>query len=268
MTFPSIVVDVKEEVATLTLNRPEELNALNSLLLQEAAEVMREMNDDDKIKALIITGAGRSFCSGADLSEKVSAADINQSGINRRERLTPFVHYGLMIKKIEEFTKPVIAAVNGIAAGGGLALALACDIRIVSEDARFASLFVRRGLVADCGTTFYLPRLVGIAKALEMMWTGDFIDAAEAYRIGLVNQVVSSENLLMSAGNFALRLAQGPSVSIELHKRLTYEGLKADSVQIQMANEDYARYVCRQTEDFKEGRNSFLEKRDPIFKGL
>ena len=119
MTFQSIVVDVKEEVATLTLNRPEKLNALNSLLLQEAAEVMREMNDDDKIKALIITGAGRSFCSGADLSEKVSAADINQSGINRRERLTPFVHYGLMIKKIEEFTKPVISAVNGIDAGGG-----------------------------------------------------------------------------------------------------------------------------------------------------
>jgi 2-(1,2-epoxy-1,2-dihydrophenyl)acetyl-CoA isomerase len=267
MTFQSIIVEVEEEVATLTLNRPEKLNALNPSLLQETAAVIREMNDDDKIKALIITGAGRGFCSGADLSEPVSAADVNQPGINRRERLSPFVRYGWMIRQIDEFTKPVIAAVNGIAAGGGLALALACDIRIASEDARFASIFVRRGLVADCGTTFYLPRLVGAAKALELMWTGDIIDAAEAARIGLVNRVVPTENLLKTTGEFALRLAQGPSVSIELHKRLTYEGLRADSVQTQMANEDYARYVCRQTDDVKEGRNSFLEKREPIFKG-
>ncbi|MBF0278627.1 MAG: enoyl-CoA hydratase/isomerase family protein [SAR324 cluster bacterium] len=267
MTFQSIIVEVEEEVATLTLNRPDKLNALNPSLLQETAAAIREMNDDDKIKSLIITGNGRAFCSGADLSEPVSAADVNQKGINRRERLSPFVSYGWMIRQIDEFSKPVIAAVNGIAVGGGLALALACDIRIASENARFASIFVRRGLVADCGTTFYLPRLVGAAKALELMWTGDFVDATEAERIGLVNRVVPAENLLKTTGEFALRMARGPSISIELHKRLTYEGLRAESVQTQMANEDYARYVCRQTDDVKEGINSFLEKREPIFKG-
>mgnify|MGYP003955809293 FL=1 len=121
--------------------------------------------------------------------------------------------------------------------------------------------------MADCGTSFYLPRLVGAAKALELTWTGDIIDAAEAARIGLANRLVPAEDLLKTAGEFALRLARGPSVSIELNKRLTYEGLRADSVQTQMANEDFARYVCRQTDDFKEGINSFLEKREPIFKG-
>ena len=267
MTFQSIIVETEEGVATLTLNRPEKLNAFNPTLLHETAAAIRDMNDDDEIKVLIITGAGRGFCSGHDFSEPVSGADFNQPGINRRVRLNPFVSYGWMIRQLDEFAKPVIAAVNGIAAGGGLALALACDIRIASEDARFSSLFVRRGLVADCGTSFYLPRLVGAAKALELTWTGDIIDAAEAARIGLANRLVPAEDLLKTAGEFALRLARGPSVSIELNKRLTYEGLRADSVQTQMANEDFARYVCRQTDDFKEGINSFLEKREPIFKG-
>jgi 2-(1,2-epoxy-1,2-dihydrophenyl)acetyl-CoA isomerase len=197
----------------------------------------------------------------------VVGTDLNQPGIGRRERLSPFVSFGWLIRQIDEFAKPAIAAVNGIAVGGGLALALACDIRIASEDAKFSSIFVRRGLVADCGTTFYLPRAVGAAKALELMWTGDIIDAAEASRIGLVNRVVPADDLMKTANEFASKLARGPSISIEFHKQLTYEGLKTDSVQTQMAHEDFAQYVCRQTEDVKEGRNSFLEKREPRFKG-
>jgi 2-(1,2-epoxy-1,2-dihydrophenyl)acetyl-CoA isomerase len=267
MTFRSIDLETDAGVATLTLNRPDKLNALDPSLLQEAATVIRELNDDDEIKALIVTGAGRAFCSGADLSSPESGTDLNRPGICRRERLSPFVSYGWLIRQMDEFAKPAIAAVNGIAAGGGLALALACDIRIASEEARFSSIFVRRGLVADCGTTFYLPRVVGAAKALELMWTGDIIDAAEASRIGLVNRVVPADELVNAAGEFALRLARGPSVSIEFHKRLTYEGLKTDSVLTQMAHEDFAQYVCRQTEDVKEGKNSFLEKREPRFKG-
>ena len=267
MTYESIILEVNEGVATLTLNRPDKLNALDPTLLQESAMVIRELNDDDEVKALIITGAGRAFCSGADLAVPVKGTDLNQPGIRRRARLDPFVSFGWLIRQIDGFAKPAIAAVNGIAAGGGLAIALACDIRIASENAQFSCIFVRRGLVADCGTTFYLPRAVGVAKALEMMWTGDFIDATEAKDIGLVSRVVPAEDLMKVTKEFALRLARGPSVSIELHKRLAYEGLKTDSVLSQMAQEDFAQFVCRETEDVKEGVQSFIEKREPRFKG-
>jgi len=267
MTYETIILEVDEGVATLTLNRPDKLNALDPLLLQESARVIRELNDDDEVKVLIITGAGRAFCSGADLVVPIKGTDINQPGIGRRARIDPFVSFGWLIRQIEGFAKPVIAAINGIAAGGGLAITLACDIRIASGNARFSCVFVRRGLVADCGTTFYLPRMIGVDKALELMWTGDFIDAREAERIGLVTRVVPADELMKVSREFALRIARGPSVSIELQKRLTYEGLKATSVQAQMAHEDFAQHVCYQTEDAREGAASFLEKREPHFKG-
>ena len=267
MAYESIILEVDEGVATLTLNRPDKLNALDATLLQESAKVIRDLNDDDDVKALIITGAGRAFCSGADLAVAVKGTDLNQPGIGRRARLDPFVSFGWLVRQIEGFAKPAIAAVNGIAAGGGLAIALACDIRIASENAQFSCIFVRRGLVADCGTTLFLPRVVGVAKALELMWTGDFIDVREAERIGLVSQVVPADDLMKVTKEFALRLARGPSVSIELMKRLTYEGLKTDSLQSQLAHEDFAQYVCRQTEDAREGAVSFFEKREPHFKG-
>jgi len=267
MAYESIILEIDDGVATLTLNRPNKLNALNPSLLQESAKVIRELNDDDEVKVLIITGAGRAFCSGNDLSAPIGGTDPSQPGIGRRQRLDPFVSFGWLIRQIEAFSKPTIAAVNGIAAGGGLSVAIACDIRIASEDATFSAIFVRRGLVADCGATFYLPRLVGVDRALELMWTGDFIDAKEAERIGLVTRVMPADNLLESAKEFASRLAHGPSVSIELQKRLTYDSLKTTSVEAQMAQEDFAQHVCSNTEDVKEGSASFAEKREPNFKG-
>jgi len=267
MAYETIILQVDDGVATLTLNRPNKLNALDPVLLQELARVIAELNDNDEIKALIITGAGRAFCSGADLAAPVSGTNLNQPGISRRARLDPFVSFGWLVRQIDGFAKPVIAAVNGIAAGGGLAIALASDIRIASENAQFSCVFVRRGLVADCGTTFYLPRVVGTEKALELMWTGDFIDAKEAERIRLVTRVVPATDLMDVAKKFALRIARGPSVSIELQKRLTYEGLKTTSVQTQMAHEDFAQHICYQTEDAKEGAASFLEKRESHFTG-
>ena len=267
MAHESIILEVDDGVATLTLNRPDKLNALNPILLQESAKVIRELNDDDDVKVLIITGAGRAFCSGADVTGPVSGTSLNQPGIGRRERLEPFVSFGWLIRQIDGFAKPTLAAINGIAAGAGLAVALVCDIRIASEDSQFSCIFVRRGLVADCGTTFYLPRVVGVDKALELMWSGDFIDAREAERIGLVTRVVPADDLLNVAKEFASRLAHGPTVSIELQKRLTYEGLKTTSVQLQMAHEDFAQHICSQTEDAKEGTASFMEKRESHFKG-
>lgn len=267
MTYKTIILEVSDGVATLTLNRPDKLNALSPTLLQEAAGAIQELNNNDDIKALIITGAGKGFCSGADLTEPVTGSDMKQPGIGRRVRLEPFVSFGWLIKQIDQFAKPTIAAVNGIAAGGGLGIALACDIRIAAESARFASVFVKRGLVPDCGVTFYLPRLVGLSKALELMWSGSIISAQEAKNLGMVNQVIPADKLSDMARNFGLMLARGPSVAIELTKRLVYEGLKTDSILSQLAQEDSAQSVCRQTDDVKEGVAAFLEKREPRFSG-
>jgi 2-(1,2-epoxy-1,2-dihydrophenyl)acetyl-CoA isomerase len=267
MSYKLIKVVIEDEVAVLTLNRPDKLNCLNAAILHEMAKALSDLNADDGVKALILTGEGRSFCSGADLSEQPYGTDKSQPGISRAEHITPFVSFGWVVKHIEDFTKPVIAAVNGIAAGGGLALALAADVRIASENATFSAIFVKRGLVPDCGVSYYLPRLVGISKALELMWTGEKIDAKEAGRIGMVNKVVAPDQLIKSAQEFAQVLAKGPSLAIEMIKRMAYAGLKADSVITQMAVEDFMQQVCRESEDVREGVMGFLEKRPPNFKG-
>jgi len=267
MSYKLISVDIADEVATLTLRRPDKLNCLNAAILHEMSKALGDLNTDDGIKALIITGEGRSFCSGADLAEQPYGTDKNQPGISRAEHTTPFVSFGWVVKHIADFTRPVIAAVNGIAAGGGLALALAADIRIASENATFSSIFVKRGLVPDCGTSYYLPRLVGISKSLELMWTGDKIDAREAERIGLVNKVAPPDLLMKTSLEFAQSLAKGPSLAIEMIKRMAYTSLKSDSVLTHMAMEDFMQQVCRESEDAREGVMGFLEKRPPRFTG-
>ncbi len=267
MPYKLIMVEIADEVATLTLNRPDKLNCLNTPILHEMSAALIDLNKNEGVKALILTGAGRSFCSGADLSEQPYGTDKKQPGISRAEHITPFVSFGWVVKQIEDFTKPVIAAVNGISAGGGLALALAADIRIASENAIFSAIFVKRGLVPDCGVSYYLPRLVGISKALELMWTGDKIDAEEAARISMVNKVVPPDRLISSAQEFAQGLAKGPSLAIEMIKRMAYTSLKSDSVITQMAVEDFMQQVCRESEDVIEGVMGFLEKRPPKFTG-
>ncbi len=267
MPYKLIKVEINDEVATLTLNRPEKLNCLNSAILHEMSKALGELNADDGVKALILTGEGRAFCSGADLAEQPYGTDKNQPGISRAEHTTPFVSFGWVVKHIDDFTKPVIAAVNGIAAGGGLSLALAADMRIASENAAFSSIFVKRGLVPDCGVSYYLPRLVGISKSLELMWTGDRIDAREAERIGLVNKVVPHQDLIKATFEFAQSLAKGPSLAIEMIKRMAYASLKCDSVMTQMAMEDFMQQVCRESQDAVEGVMGFLEKRPPRFTG-
>ena len=267
MSFKLITVAIEDEVGILTLNRPDKLNCLNAAILHEMAKALDDLNADDGVKALILTGAGRSFCSGADLSEQPYGTDKNQPGISRAEHITPFVSFGWVIKHIVDFTKPVIAAVNGIAAGGGLALSLVADVRIASENATFSAIFVKRGLVPDCGVSYYLPRLVGISKALELMWTGEKIDAKEAERIGMVNKVVAPDQLMKSAQEFAQVLTKGPSLAIEMIKRMAYTSLKSDSVLTQMAVEDFMQQVCRESEDVREGVMGFLEKRPPKFTG-
>lgn len=267
MDYEDICIEQRDGVVTMILNRPEKLNALGPTLLDEIADVVEKVEREEKTKVLIITGNGRGFCSGADLKGPVSGSDTTIADMTRGVKLEPFARFGRAFRLLHQIKKPTIAAVNGIASGAGLSLASVCDIRIASETATFSSIFVKRGLVTDCGGTFLLPRLVGTAKALEMMWTGDFIDAGEAMAIGLVSKVVPPDELMNTAGSLAERIARGPSIAIELMKRMVYKGLETDDFESQMAWEAFSQNVCHVSEDFQEGIKSFLEKREPVFKG-
>lgn len=266
-TYEAMKLDIQEGVATITLNRPDKLNALNSVLLRELCETVDELRKNDEAKVVVLTGAGRGFCSGADLGSRSRDSVFKDRDIQRNTVEQPLGRYGILTQAINEFPKPTIAAVNGVAAGAGMALALGCDVRIAADNARFSAVSIKRGLVPDCGTTYYLPRLVGVAKALEIMWTGNTVDAKEAERIGLVSRLVPAANLLEEVRTFASQLAQSPSIAIEIIKRMTYEGLKVGSIATQLSWEDSAAYICVHTEDFEEGVNSFMAKREPKFKG-
>lgn len=262
MPYQDIILEKEGGIATLTLNRPDKLNALNARIMAEIASAVTEVDEDDEIKVLIITGAGRGFCSGADLTP--SGGERVMPG--RRLLLEPLTGLGRLARVISSTDKPTIAAVNGVAAGAGFSMAVACDIRIASENSRFSAIFVRRALVPDTGITYFLPRIVGISKALELCITGDIIDAQEAEHIGLVNRVVPHNDLMKETKEFAARIAKGPSVAIELAKRSVYKGLENDLAS-QLAYETWAYNVVQQTEDVQEGRRSFVEKREPVFKG-
>jgi 2-(1,2-epoxy-1,2-dihydrophenyl)acetyl-CoA isomerase len=267
MTYTCIKTEIKDEIATITFNRPEKLNSLTAELLHETIDALIKFNEDESVKALILTGEGRAYCTGADLNNKVSTTDKNQPGISRAEHITPFVTLGRGILEIERFTKPVIAAVNGLAVGAGLSYALAADVRFASDKAQFASIFIRRGMVPDAGASYFLTRLVGVSKAMELMWTGEMVSAQEAERIGMVNHVVPHDQLMQATREFALKLTRGPSLAVEMVKRMAYTALKADSLYTQMGVENYMQQVCYESEDIKEGVNSFLEKRPANFKG-
>jgi 2-(1,2-epoxy-1,2-dihydrophenyl)acetyl-CoA isomerase len=267
MEFSTIIYEKEGGIATITLNRPDKLNALDNVLLLDLINAFDDAREDDAVKALIITGAGRGFCSGADLASPVSGSNPKQPNINRPMKLEPFIGFGAMARRLHEFPKPVIAAVNGVSSGGGLSLALLADIRVASENASFIAVFVRRGLVADTGTTYLLPRIVGTANALRMMWTGEAVDAREAERLGIVSMVVPPDQLLSAARELAGKIAQGPSVAIELMKRMVYDGWEGNAFSLQAAYEGWAQEMCYLTDDFKEGVNAFLSKRKAQFTG-
>jgi 2-(1,2-epoxy-1,2-dihydrophenyl)acetyl-CoA isomerase len=263
-TYEDAIFEKEEGIATFTLNRPERLNALSPGIRQAFIRAVENVNQDDDIKVFIITGAGRGFCSGADVRGLAGQQEIRSGEAGRRGIMGPL---SLPVLRLSQLDKPVIAAVNGVAAGAGFGLAMACDIRIASENARFISVFVRRGLPVEWGLSHFLPRVVGTAKALEIMWTGEAVNAQEAERIGLVSKVVPPDNLIKEAKTLAARLAKGPSIAIELIKRTVYSGLQNNNLSAQLGYETYAAGVCAGTEDFTEGVKAFIEKREPIYKG-
>lgn len=252
-------VEIADAVATLTLDRPDALNALTVSLKEELAKALRSVARDRGVRAVILTGAGRAFCAGQDLRERLEpgAAPLTTEV---RDRYNPIV---LAMRRLE---KPIVGAINGVAAGAGASLAFACDIRIAAEGASFVLAFGRVGLVPDSGATWLLPRLVGASRAAELALTGGALTAVEAERIGLVSRVVPGEVLADEARGLALRLAAGPPVATALTKRALNRSFDA-TLEEQLEYEAVLQGIAGATADHAEGIAAFVEKRPPTFRG-
>lgn len=260
MTYSHILLDRSDGIGTLTLNRPEKLNAFAGTMRQELADALEVLERDPAVRVIVITGAGRAFCAGADvgyLAELVERRDV--------EAMAALVEAGRrVVTTIRESSKPVIGRINGVAAGGGANLALACDLRIASDQARLGQTFNRIGLHPDWGGTYFLPRLVGPAKALELFWTADVIDAEECLRLGLFNRVVPAGALDRETLEVARALAAKPALALALAKRAVYQSL--DRTLPEMLDYELdAQLRCFESGDAAEGIKAFVEKRAPVF---
>ncbi len=260
MTYENILVSRDAGVGTLTLNRPDKLNAFAGTMRREIADALEELERDASVRVIVITGAGRGFCAGADISymsELIERRDVDS--------MAALVEAGRrVVLTIRDSTKPVIASVNGVAAGGGAALALACDMRIASDEAKLGYTFNRIGLHPDWGATYFVPRIVGPAKALELFWLADIVDAAECERLGLFNKVVTHADLPRQTKKLADALAAKPALAIAKAKRAVYQSLDHSLPQM-LDYELDAQLRCFESGDAKEGLMAFLEKRPPNF---
>lgn len=263
LAFTSISYEKIGKVAKIKLNRPESLNALSLTMLRELAEALSIAENDGEVRCVVITGEGRGFCSGADLQELKEYYEKGQPpnlGENLRKMFNP------IILKIRNMEKPVIALINGPAAGAGLGIALACDIRIASEDARLITAFAKVGLVMDSGTNFFLVNTVGLAKALELAFTGEGFSAEEAKELGLVNMVVRREELDSIGMDYAHKLSEGPTKAFGYSKRLLNRAVNLsldDTLKLEAETQELA----GKTKDHLEGVKAFVEKRKPMFVG-
>lgn len=265
MAYEDISYEVQDGVGTLTLNKPDKLNAMSWNTWAEMESVWAEVQNDDATKAIVITGAGRGFSAGTDLTASFDEEDQwherphpGRSGMMRSRHLGTEQLYNLQ--------KPTIAAVNGVCVGAGLSLALACDIRVAAEAARFSAIFVKRAINADTGSSWFLPRLVGAEQAMRMLFTGEMVPSEKALEIGLVSEVVPTEDVLARAQELAGEIARGPSVAIEIMKRMVRES-DTNTLGRHIELEEYLQGVAHKTDDVQEGRQSFLEKREPVFRG-
>jgi enoyl-CoA hydratase/carnithine racemase len=263
MTYECLLYGVSDGIATLTLNRPDRLNALGGSLRADLFDAVTRAAADPEVRVMVVTGAGRGFCAGGD----VKAMDEAKAGRRERpliEKIAPIRDRTLLAMR--EAPQPIIAAVNGAAIGAGMNRALGGALRSASTEARFSQAFVKRGLHPDWGGTYFLPRAVGMAKACELIFTGDLIDAAEALRLGIVNRVVPPHELLPAAYDLAHRIAAGPPVAIRLAKRSLYANADLD-LRGALVVETMAQNICFETEDSAEGIRAFGEKRAPLFRG-
>jgi enoyl-CoA hydratase/carnithine racemase len=254
--------EVADRIATITLNRPERMNAFTWDMVDAWADALLEAQRNDEVHVVIVTGAGKAFCSGGDINNMGERRE--RTPLMRKNELASHVHR--IPLALESMDKPVIAAVNGAATGAGMDLALQCDLRFAAESARFGETYVRVGLVPGAGGTWFLPRLVGTAKALELFWTGDLVDAHEAERIGIVNKVLPDDQLLSHVREVATKIARGPQLSVRFIKRAVYQGQRIDlRTSLDLISSHYA--VVTASADHREAVAAYLEKRKPNFTG-
>jgi 2-(1,2-epoxy-1,2-dihydrophenyl)acetyl-CoA isomerase len=261
MRYETIALDVADGVATLTLNRPEAYNALSLALGRELFHAVLEVDEDPAVRCVVITGAGKAFCGGGDVKEFVQS--LPRIGVLIKE-LTTYVHGA--VSRLVRTPKPVITAVNGVAAGGGLALALAGDLVVAAESARFTMAYSRIGATPDGSSTYWLPRLVGLRRAMELFYTNRVLTAREAVDWGLATRVVSDAEFPEAVRRLAAELAQGPTLALGRGKRLLHLAT-TESLETQMEHESQAIAGSAHTEDFAEGVRAFAEKRSPVFRG-
>ncbi len=254
----ALLLDLNEGVQTLTLNQPDKLNALSSEMVRDLAQVVRGAERDDTIRALVLTGAGRAFSSGADITGFQFDSGPPDLGAALRDSLNP------LVARLHALEKPVLAAINGVAAGAGLSLALACDLRLAAESAQFVLAFSRIGLVPDSGLFYFLPRLIGPGKTLELAWTADPIGAQEAYELGMLNGVVPDDQVVTRCQELAARLARGPRKTTALIKRAVNQAHELPLDRVLELEAAYQTIAARDP-NFAEGLAAFREKRAPNF---
>ncbi|MEJ8851181.1 enoyl-CoA hydratase/isomerase family protein [Variovorax rhizosphaerae] len=254
--------EIDRGVATITLNRPEKLNAFTDEMLDRWVEALEACRVDAEVRVIVITGTGRAFTTGGDVDSFGASAALTPALI--KQRLVQGIQR--LPRKMAEIDKPIIAALNGFATGGGLDIALACDIRFAAESARMAETYARMGLIPGGGGAYLLPRIVGMAKALEMLWSCDWVDAREAERIGLVNQVFPDAELMERTHAFARKVAEAAPISVQLIKRVARLSLGQDlDTALDIAASNLP--IARTSEDHLEAVRAFKEKRKPLFQG-
>jgi 2-(1,2-epoxy-1,2-dihydrophenyl)acetyl-CoA isomerase len=261
MPFDTVEYEVEDKLAWITLNRPDQLNAFAGDMREELLQCLLQAQDDEKVKVVVITGKGRAFSAGGDVKHMVAMKE-EKAGF---DRLRPLLDQGRrVVTVVHQMPKPVIAMVNGAAAGAGCSLALACDLRIASDSAYFSVSHIQIGLHPDWGGTFFLPRLIGVGRALEMMWTGRRIEAEEAEEIGLVHHVVPQAHLVEQTTRYARRLAKAPTNAVRLIKLAVYNSAHYD-LDGMLDYECEAQEQCWESPDSREGIRAFAERRRPSF---
>ncbi|MCZ6868634.1 MAG: enoyl-CoA hydratase [Gammaproteobacteria bacterium] len=258
MTYETLLVSKNDFVTTVTLNRPDRLNALNMQLVNELHDVLAEEDRNDETRVIVLTGAGRAFSAGADLRP----SDTN----SRPPSANASTLAEKLFQALSDVEKPIIASINGVAVGGGCTMTLLCDIRIASENARFQLPFTKLGICAELGSTYVLPRLIGLGKASELVLTSKMIEAEEAGQMGLVNHVVPADKLVEVTLEMANSIAKLPPMAVRMNKRGLKLGIASD-IESQVRYENLTISVLNKTEDAKEAVLAFREKRDPVFSG-
>jgi len=267
MAYKTILFEKQDNIGICTLNRPERLNAMSLEFVEELRDCFAKLSNDLETRVVILRGAGRAFCAGLDLKEPLKATSESNLGEVQYHYHKVQQAFADSVTKMRHAPQPIIGAIRGPAAGGGFSLALACDVRIAGESTRFNAAFIRIGLSGgDLGSSYFLPRLIGLSRAAEYLFTGRFLDAATAERIGLVSQVVADEKVDLVALQLAKEMLQNSPFGLRMTKEVLNFNIDAPSLESALHLENRTQVICGLTEDAKEGPQAFVEKRTPLYR--